>query len=62
LLHLKANRARIFRSSLKAGGGAAWMVHVKSSRMSCVDESEDERIDATDYVKPFYHNFIAFIV
>jgi hypothetical protein len=38
------------------------MVHVKSSRMSCVDESEDERIDAMDCVGPFYHNFIAFIV
>jgi hypothetical protein len=31
LLHLKASRDRIFRSSIKTGGGAVRMVHMASS-------------------------------
>jgi hypothetical protein len=40
VLHLEVSQARVFQSSLKTGGGAAWMVHVASSWRSHRDETE----------------------
>jgi hypothetical protein len=45
LLHLEAIQARVSHSSLNTGGGAAWMVHVASSRRSGGSEAEDGRVD-----------------
>jgi hypothetical protein len=38
------------------------MVHVSSSRRSRGDEAEDERVDATGYIRLFYSNFTVFVV
>jgi hypothetical protein len=38
------------------------MVHVASLQRSCGDEAEDERVDATGYIRLFYPNFTVFIV
>jgi hypothetical protein len=38
------------------------MVHVASSRMSCGDEAEDGRVDATGYIRLFYPNFVVFVI
>jgi hypothetical protein len=38
------------------------MVHVASSQRLHGDETEDERVDATDCIKLFYPNFVVFIV
>jgi hypothetical protein len=41
LLCLEASRTRVSQSSLKTGGGTAWMVHMASSRRSREDEAKD---------------------
>jgi hypothetical protein len=38
------------------------MVHMVSSWRLRGDEAEDGRIDATDYIRLFYINFVVFIV
>jgi hypothetical protein len=38
------------------------MMHVASLQRSCGDEAEDERVDATGYIRLFYPNFTVFIV
>jgi hypothetical protein len=53
LLHLEVSRARIFQSSLKTSGCVVQMVHVASSQMSCGDEVEDRRVDATGCIRLF---------
>ena len=45
LLRLEASRARVSQFGLKTGGGAAWMVHVASSRRSRGSEAKDGRFD-----------------
>jgi hypothetical protein len=62
LLRLKVSWARVSMSSLKTGGGAAWMVHVVLSWWSCGDETEDRRVDATSCIGLIYPNFVVFIV
>jgi hypothetical protein len=62
LLRLKVSRARVSQSSLKTGGGTAWMLHVTSSRRSRGDEAEDVRVDATGCIRLFYPNFVIFVV
>jgi hypothetical protein len=54
LLHVEAYRARVFQSSLKTGGGAAWMVHLASSLRLHQVQAEDGRVDMMDYIRPFY--------
>jgi hypothetical protein len=61
-LRLEASHARISQSSLKTGGGVAWMVHVASSRRSRGDEAEDGRVDVMGCIEFFYPNFVVFIV
>jgi hypothetical protein len=62
LLYLEASLTRDSRSSLKTGGGAAWMVHVASLQRSRGDEAEDERVDAMACIGLFYPNFTIFVV
>jgi hypothetical protein len=62
LLHVEASRARVSQSSLKTGGGTAWMVHMASSQRSRGDEVEHRRVDAMRHIRLFYSNFIVFIV
>jgi hypothetical protein len=62
LLHLEASRARISMSSLKTCRGAAWTMHVASSRRSRGDKVEDGRVDATGCIGLFYPNFVIFFV
>jgi hypothetical protein len=62
LFRLEAGRDRIFQSGLKTGGGAAWMVHVASSRRFCRVEAEDGWVDVTCCIGPFYSNFVIFVV
>jgi hypothetical protein len=62
LFCLEASRARVFRSGLKTGGGAARMVHVASSRMSHGDEAEDGWVNTMGCIRLFYPNFDVFIV
>jgi hypothetical protein len=38
------------------------MVHMASSQRSCADEAEEEQIDVTGCIGPFYLNFTIFIV
>jgi hypothetical protein len=59
---VEANRARIFQSGLKTGGGATWMVHVTSLRRSREDQVENRRIDASDCTKPCYLYFAIFYI
>jgi hypothetical protein len=54
LLHLEASWARVSQSGLKTSGGAAQMVHVASSRRSCIVQAEDGRVDAMGCVRPCY--------
>jgi hypothetical protein len=49
-------------SNLKTGGATAQMVHVASSRRLRWVEAEDGRVDAMRYIRPFYPNFVVFIV
>jgi hypothetical protein len=58
LLHLEVSRARVSQSSLKIGGGAAYMVHVASSWRSRGDEVKDGWVNATGYIELFYPNFV----
>jgi hypothetical protein len=62
LLRLEASQARVSQSSLKTGGGVAWMVNVESLRRSHGDEIEDRWVDATGYIGLFYPNFAVFII
>jgi hypothetical protein len=62
LLRLEVSQARVFQSSLRTGGGAAWMVHVASSWRSRGDEAGDGQVDATGCIGLFYPNFAIFIV
>jgi hypothetical protein len=62
LLRLKVSRARVFQSSLKIGGGVAWMVHVASSQRSCQDKTKDGRVDTMGCIGLFYPNFIVLVV
>jgi hypothetical protein len=62
LLRLKASRARVFQSSLKTSGCAAWIVYVASSWRSRGDEAKDGWVDATGCIRLFYPNFTVFIV
>jgi hypothetical protein len=62
LLHLEASRGRVFQFGLKIGGGAAWMVHIASSRRLRRVEAEDRRVDVMGYIRPFYSNFTFFYV
>jgi hypothetical protein len=57
LLRLEVSRARVSQSSLKTGGGTAWMVHMASSWRSHEDEVEDGPVDVTGYIRHFYPNF-----
>jgi hypothetical protein len=61
-LRVEASRARLSQSSLKTGGGAAWMVHVTSSQRSCGDEAEDGRVDPMGCIGLFFPNFTIFII
>jgi hypothetical protein len=54
LLHLEASQARVSQFGLKTGGDAAQMVHMLSSQRLHQVEAEDERVDATGCVGPFY--------
>jgi hypothetical protein len=45
LLHLKANRARVFQSDLKTGGGVAWVMHMTSSRRLHRSKAKDGQFD-----------------
>jgi hypothetical protein len=62
LLHLEANRARVFQSVLKTGGGVTQMMHMASSSRLRRVEAEDERVNAMGYIEPFYPNFVVFYV
>jgi hypothetical protein len=62
LLRLEASRARVSMSSLKTGGGTARMVHVASSQRLRWVEAEDGRVNAMRYIRPFYPNFVVFII
>jgi hypothetical protein len=58
LLRLEASQARVSQSCLEIGGGAAWMVHVTSSRRSRGSEAKDGRFDGVGcgavHVRPNY--------
>jgi hypothetical protein len=62
LLHVEENRARVSQSSLKTGGGTAWMVHVASSWRLHGGQVEDGRVNAMGCVKPYYPCFVVFYV
>jgi hypothetical protein len=62
LLRQKASRARVFQSSLKTGGGVAWMVHMASSRRLHQVEAKDGQVDSMGCIVPFYPNFVIFYV
>jgi hypothetical protein len=62
LLHVKANRARVFQFGSKLTDARRQVVHVASSRRLHRDEVEDGRIDATDCVRFSYPYFIIFNV
>jgi hypothetical protein len=62
LFRLEESHARVSQSSLKIGGGVAWVVHAASSRRSRRDEVEDGRVDATGCIGLFYPNFAIFVV
>jgi hypothetical protein len=59
---VEASRARISQSGLKTGRGTTQMVYVVESRMLRRVEGEDGRVDTTGCIRPFYHNFVIFIV
>jgi hypothetical protein len=62
LLHLEVSRASVSQSGLKTGGDAPQMVHVASSWRLRRVKIGDGRIDATGCIRPFYPNFVIFIV
>jgi hypothetical protein len=53
LLRLEASQDRVSQSGLKTSAGAAWMVHVASSRRSCGVQAEDGRVNAMGCIGPF---------
>jgi hypothetical protein len=62
MLWLEVSRARVSQSGLKTGEAAAWVVHVAPSWRSCGSEAEDEQVDVTCCVGPYYPYFVVFIV
>jgi hypothetical protein len=62
LLHVEASLARVSQSGLKTAGGA--MVGGARGTIAKVAsrQVEDERVDATGYVGPYYPTFIIFNV
>jgi hypothetical protein len=62
LLWLEASQAKVFQSDLKTGRGAAWVVHVTSSRRLRRSEAKDDRFDGIEcgavQVKPNYPYFV----
>jgi hypothetical protein len=62
LLYVEASRTKVSQSSLKTGGGAAWMVRVTSSWRLREDQVENEQVDVMSYVGPYYPCFIIFFV
>jgi hypothetical protein len=60
LLHLEASWGRVSQSSIKSGGGLAWMVHMASSWRLRRVKAEDGWVDVMGYIRPFYPNFVVF--
>jgi hypothetical protein len=50
------------QSGIKTDRGGVWMVHVTSLWRSREVQAEDGRVEAMDYIGPFYPNFTIFTV
>jgi hypothetical protein len=62
LLHVKASQGRVFEFVSRLSEVRQWVVRVAPKQRSHEDEVEDGLVDAIGCVRPFYPNFVIFLL